>query len=151
LSAGWDLPFDRAWDGGPKLLTKGWSLYPILTWRTGFPLDVLAGLNATNVDPGPAGDGDPNLVRADLVAPNVATYNGRNQQTIAGNTGNYVFNPAAFSAAPLVALDGIAQMNAAALEGMFTEGTLGRNAFRGSGLSTTLAPRVVQIAMHIRF
>jgi hypothetical protein len=40
FSGGWDLPFDRAWQGGPKLLTKGWSLYPIVTWRTGFPLDV---------------------------------------------------------------------------------------------------------------
>jgi hypothetical protein len=133
FSGGWDLPFDRAWQGGPKFLTKGWSLYPILTWRTGFPLDVNAQLLASATDPGPAGDGDPNLVHADLVLPNVATYNARNQQTINGNTGNYFFNPAAFSAAPLVALDGIAQTNAAALVGQFTEGTLGRNAFRGPG------------------
>ncbi len=201
FSGGWDLPFDRMWDGGPKLLTKGWSLYPILTWRTGFPLDVLAGLSATNSDPGPAGDGDPNLVRADLVLPNVATYNPRNNQTINGNTGNYFFNPSAFSAAPLVALDQQAQMNAAALVGQFTEGTLGRNAIRGPGeidldialakhfkffedkldaelrmdafnafnhvnfgnpntdinspyfgqVSTTLGPRVLQVALHVRF
>ncbi len=201
FSGGWDLPFDRVWERGPKLLTKGWSLYPILTWRTGFPLDVLAGLSATNTDPGPAGDGSPNLVRADLVLPNVATYNARNQQTINGSTGNYFFNPAAFSAAPLVALDQIAQTNAAALAGMFTEGTFGRNAIRGPGdinldialakhfklledkldaelrldafnvfnhanflnpntnindpefgqVSTTQGPRVVQIALHIRF
>jgi hypothetical protein len=133
FSGGWDLPFDHAWERGPKLLTKGWSLYPILTWRTGFPLDVLAGLQATPTDPGPAGDGDPNLVRANLVLPNVATYNPRNQQTINGITANYFFNPAAFSAAPLVALDQTAQNNAAALAGMFTEGTLGRNAIRGPG------------------
>jgi Carboxypeptidase regulatory-like domain/TonB-dependent Receptor Plug Domain len=212
LSGGWDLPFERLWQGGPKLLTKGWSLYPILTWRTGFPLDVNAQLFASNTDPGPAGDGDPNLVHADLVLPNVATYNPRNQQTINGNTGNYFFNPAAFTAAPLVALDQTAQTNAAALVGQFTEGTLGRNAFRGPGfinmdlalakhfkffedkldaelrldafnvfnhanwgnpsgtctattcspitniessefgqVTTTLGPRVVQIAMHIRF
>ncbi len=133
FSGGWELPFDRAWERGPKFLTKGWSLYPIMTWRTGFPLDVLAQLQATPTDPGPAGDGDPNLVRADLVLPNVATYNPRNQQTINGITGNYFFNPAAFSAAPLVALDQTAQTNAAALAGMFTEGTLGRNAIRGPG------------------
>ncbi len=133
FSGGWDLPFDRAWERGPKLLTKGWSLYPILTWRTGFPLDVLAGLQTTPTDPGPAGDGNPYLVRADLVLPNVATYNPRNQQTINGVTGNYFFNAAAFSAAPLVALDATAQTNAAALAGMFTEGTLGRNAIRGPG------------------
>jgi hypothetical protein len=202
LSGGWDLPFDRAWAGGPKLLTKGWSLYPILTWRTGFPLDVFAGIPASNTDPGPAGDGDPNLVRADLVLPNVATYNPRNQQNIGGSVGNYYFNPAALSANPLIALDTIAQTNAAALVGQFTEGTLGRNAIRGPGdinldialakhfkffdkekldaelrmdafnvfnhanfsnpstnilsplfgqVSTTLGPRVVQIALHVRF
>jgi outer membrane receptor protein involved in Fe transport len=133
LSGGWELPFDRAWQRGPKILTKGWSLYPILTWRTGFPLDVNAQIFASPTDPGPAGDGDPNLVHADLVLPNVATYNPRNQQTINGVTGNYFFNPAAFSADRLVNLDGIAQTNAAALLGMFTEGTLGRNAIRGPG------------------
>jgi hypothetical protein len=133
FSGGWDLPFDHLWGSGPKLLTKGWSLYPILTWRTGFPLDVNAQLFASNTDPGPAGDGDPNLVHADQVLPNVAIYNAHNQQTINGNTGNYYFNPNAFTAAPLVALDGIAQTNAAALVGQFTEGTLGRNAFRGPG------------------
>lgn len=133
FSGGWDLPFDRMWSSGPKLLTRGWSLYPILTWRTGFPLDVLAGLSPTNSDPGPAGDGDPNLVRADLVLPNVATYNPRNNQTINGNAGNYFFNPSAFSADRLVTLDGIAQNDAAALMGQFTEGTLGRNAIRGPG------------------
>jgi hypothetical protein len=210
FSGGWDLPFDRAWDSGPKFLTKGWSLYPILTWRTGFPLDVSAGLIPSNTDPGPAGDGDPNLVRADLVLPNVATYNARNQQTLNGSTGNYYFNPAAFSVDRILALDQTAQTNAAALVGMFTEGTLGRNAIRGPGdinmdialakhfkffknerldaelrmdafnvfnhanfgtlagsgatapstninspyfgqVSTTLGPRVVQIALHIRF
>jgi outer membrane receptor protein involved in Fe transport len=147
FSGGWDLPFDRLWDTGPKLLTKGWSLYPILTWRTGFPLDVTAGLFATNTDPGPAGDGDPNLVHADLISPNVATYNAHNQQTINGNTGNYFFNPNAFTAAPLVALDGIAQTNAAALAGQFTEGSLGRNAFRGPGdVNLDLA-----LAKHFKF
>jgi hypothetical protein len=133
FSGGWDLPFDRAWTGGPKFLTKGWSLYPILTWRTGFPLDVSAQLVATNTDPGPAGDGAPNLVHADQILPTVATYNPRTQQTFNGNTGNYYFNPAAFTNAPLLALDATAQNNAAALIGQFTEGTLGRNAFRGPG------------------
>ena len=133
FSGGWDLPFDRAWAGGPKVLTKGWSLYPILTWRTGFPLDVSAQLFATNTDPGPAGDGAPNLVHADQILPNVATYNPRTQQTFNGNTGNYFFNPNAFTIAPLLALDNTAQNNAAALVGQFTEGSLGRNAFRGPG------------------
>jgi hypothetical protein len=201
FSGGWDLPFDRAWQRGPKLLTKGWSLYPIVSWRTGFPLDVFAGLNTTNTDPGPAGDGAAGLVRADLVLPNVAEYNPRGQQTINSNTGNYFFNPLAFSNSRLLALDNTAQSNAAGLNGVYTEGTLGRNAFRGPGyintdlslakhlkvfgekldselrldafnvfnhanfgnpntnifssqfgqVSTTQGPRVVQIALHLRF
>lgn len=200
FSGGWDLPFDRAWQAGPKLLTRGWSLYPIVTWRTGFPLDVGAGLNTTNTDPGPAGDGAPGLVRADLVLPTVATYNPRPQQTINGNTGNYFFNPLAFSNSRLLALDQTASTDAAMLNGMYTEGTLGRNAIRGPGLinmdlalskhfkfsekldaelrmdafnvfnhanfgnpntnifsslfgqvTTTQGPRVVQIALHLRF
>jgi hypothetical protein len=200
LSGGWDLPFDRAWQGGPKALTRGWSLYPIFSWRTGFPLDVGAGLNTTNTDPGPAGDGEPGLVRADLVLPNVATYGPRNQQTINGNTGNFYFNPLAFSNSRLLALDQTAQTDAAGLNGQYTEGTLGRNAIRGPGfvnmdmalskhfkfherldaelrldafnvfnhvnfgnpntnifsvnfgqVSTTQAPRVLQVALHLRF
>ena len=50
LSGGWDLPFDKLWERGPKLLTRGWSLYPILTMRSGFPLDVFANLNTTSSD-----------------------------------------------------------------------------------------------------
>jgi len=147
LSGGWDLPFDRAWQGGPKMLTRGWSLYPIFSWRTGFPLDVGAGLNTTNTDPGPAGDGAAGLVRADLALPNVATYDPRAQQTINGNTGNFYFNPLAFSNSRLLALDQIAQTNAAGLNGQYTEGTLGRNAIRGPGfVNTELA-----LAKHFKF
>ena len=50
LSGGWDLPFNRMWAAGPKRLTQGWSLYPILTWRTGFPYDISAQL-PDGVDP----------------------------------------------------------------------------------------------------
>lgn len=137
FSGGWDLPFDRMWNSGPKALTKGWSLYPIVTWRTGFPLDVLAGLTTNNTDPGPAGDGDAGEVRANLVLPNVATYNAHNQQTINGSTGNYLFNPTAFSNSSLLALDSQSQANAASLIGQFTYGTLGRNAIRGPGFINT--------------
>jgi hypothetical protein len=28
----------------PAAIGEGWSLYPILTWRTGFPFTVTAGL-----------------------------------------------------------------------------------------------------------
>ena len=133
FSGGWDLPFDRMWQRGPKLVTRGWSLYPIITWHSGFPIDVLAGLNTTNTDPGPAGDGEPGLAHADQVAQSVNIYNPRTNQTINGNTGNYYFNPNALSNARLLDLDNLAQANPAALIGQFTEGTLGRNALRGPG------------------
>jgi hypothetical protein len=67
FAGGWDLPFDRAWSSGPKLLTKGWSLYPILSWQTGFPLSIASNYNggfSAPDDPGPAADGDPFLVQA---------------------------------------------------------------------------------------
>ncbi len=137
LSGGWTLPFDKLWERGPKLLTRGWTVYPIVSWRTGFPLDVAAGLSTTNSDPGPAGDGEAGLVRADLALPTIATYNARNQQTLGGNVGNYYFNPLAFSNTRLLALDQLAQQNAALLNGQFTEGTFPRNALRGPGFINT--------------
>jgi hypothetical protein len=71
FSGGWDLPFDRMWATGPKRLTKGWSVYPIVTWRTGFPFDIPAGLGDTTdpTNPGTSGAGDPVLSHAAVVAP----------------------------------------------------------------------------------
>jgi hypothetical protein len=66
LSGGWDLPFDQVWSRGPKRLTKGFSLYPILQWHTGFPLDVNANLSTRRSSPGPSGAGDSGLVFATL-------------------------------------------------------------------------------------
>jgi hypothetical protein len=104
FSGGWDLPFERAWKAGPKKLMQGWSLFPIVTWRTGFPLDVLANLPSQNDagSEGPSGVGDPLIVRANLVGP-VNTFNPRIQQTFPGFVpgngmpGNYYFNPTSFS------------------------------------------------------
>jgi hypothetical protein len=113
FSGGWDVPFDHAWASGPKRLTQGWSLYPIVTWRTGFPIDVSANLpyafdyTAT----GPSGAGDPYSVNANLLAP-VTYYNPKRGQTFNGvagsgqdgvpSTGNFWFNPASFSTAEFV-------------------------------------------------
>jgi hypothetical protein len=91
FSGGWDLPFNR----GPKTVVKGWSLYPILSWRTGFPITVFAGLPTLNDQPGPSGAGDGGLVNANLVAP-VSLLNGHSSQTIGGNSGFFFFNPASF-------------------------------------------------------
>jgi TonB dependent receptor len=94
FSGGWDLPFNR----GPKRLVKGWSLYPILSWRTGFPLTVNGGLNSLNGDPGPSGAGDATLVNTDLVAP-VHYLDPHKQQTINGATGFFFYDPTSFAAA----------------------------------------------------
>jgi hypothetical protein len=120
FSGGWDLPFDRAWAAGPKRLTKGWSIYPIVTWRTGFPFDIPAGLGDTT-DPanfGTSGAGDPGLSHAAVVAP-IRTFDPRKLTTItptiygtdaSGNcqistgapvSGHFIFDPNSFSNIPL--------------------------------------------------
>jgi hypothetical protein len=120
FSGGWDLPFDRVWGSGPKRLTKGWSLYPIVTWRTGFPLDILPfyTTGSTTDSPGSAGQGDQGDTRVNLVGTGVTLLNPRTPQSFGGNVGNYWFNPANF---------------AQPQDGQGNYGTLGRNAFRGPG------------------
>jgi outer membrane receptor protein involved in Fe transport len=120
FSGGWDLPFDRMWSAGPKRLTQGWSLYPIFTWRTGFPFDIFAQLPFGNdpANPGSSGAGDPYLSHAALVAP-IHLLNPRHQTTIneiayttdvtgticepstTAVTGNFIFDPNSFSNVPL--------------------------------------------------
>jgi hypothetical protein len=123
LSGGWDLPFDRVWGEGPKRLTKGWSVYPIFTYRTGFPIDVPSGQyglpdSSDPTNPGTSGAGDPYLTRAAVVAP-IRTFNPRKVRTIdeityntnavTGGcqiathavTGNFIFDPNSFSDVPL--------------------------------------------------
>ena len=106
FSGGWDLPFDRVWDSGPKRLTHGWSVYPIVSWRTGFPFDVPARLANRNdpTYPGTSGAGDPLLTNAQLIAP-VQYLDPGKATTIIENiggvptpvTGNFYFNPNSFS------------------------------------------------------
>jgi hypothetical protein len=85
FSGGWDLPFSR----GPQRLVKGWSVYPILTWRTGFPFTAIDGLFTSNTAPGPSGAGDAGLVNANLTGP-VQYLNPK-------TNGLQFFNPASFS------------------------------------------------------
>ena len=97
FSGGWDLPFDKVWGSGPKRLVTGWSLYPIVTWRTGFPLSISSQLinSFAPSDPGPSGAGDGYLANA-IFAP------GFNHITIMDpkRNGNQYFNPAAFVPIP---------------------------------------------------
>jgi outer membrane receptor protein involved in Fe transport len=201
-SGGWDLPFEKLWQRGPKLLTRGWSLYPILTIRTGFPIDIFSQLNTTNSDPGPSGAGDASLVRADLVgntvpilAPNTAQTLTNPNNSNSTSYGNYWFNPASLSNARLTDLD-----NAGGTTSFYPYGTFPRNGLRGPGqtnfdlsiskhfiiregmdlelrgdafnvlnhtefrnpdttitdstfgqISTTYDPRILQLALHLRF
>jgi hypothetical protein len=108
------------WARGPKRLTKGWSLYPIVTWRTGFPFDIPAGLggNVDPTNPGTSGAGDPYLSHAAVVAPIRVLDPGRlttitptiygsdangNCQITSGTpiTGHFIFDPNSFSNIPL--------------------------------------------------
>jgi len=114
LSGNWEVPFAKAWS---SRVTKGWTLYPIFTHRSGQPLDVTAGLSTSMTQPGPSGAGDRSLVRANLVAP-IAYFDPHLSQTLSKGKGNYFFDPAAF----------VAPANDPTLR---TYGTFGRNAFRG--------------------
>jgi len=127
FSGGWDLPFDRAWGAGPKRLVKGWSLYPIFSWRTGFPLSINSDLPIDPTDPGPSGAGDGFLANANF-APgfsNISLFNPRNAgscnnpNTGLTDAGNLYFNCAAFAAVPDVLGGGY--------------GTTARDFFRGPG------------------
>jgi hypothetical protein len=100
LSGGWDLPFDHVWPRGPKRLIRGWSLFPIATYRTGFPYDVLSNIGRNRTRTGPSAAGDPDLVRANLIASSVSTFDPRQVQTFAGSIGNFYFDPADFQRVP---------------------------------------------------
>jgi Carboxypeptidase regulatory-like domain len=127
FSGGWDLPFDRI--GGPRRLVKGWSLYPIFSWRTGFPLSINSGLlsSFSPSDPGPSGAGDGYLANANY-APGfskITILNPKKQASCSNpntgltDTGNLYFNCAAFLAVPDVPGSGY--------------GNTGRDFFRGPG------------------
>jgi hypothetical protein len=95
FSGGWDLPFNR----GPQALVKGWSFYPIVFWRTGYPLTPNAGLFTENFDPGLSGLGDGGLANADQIAP-THYLNPHRILTINGSSGPYIFDPNSFSDNP---------------------------------------------------
>jgi hypothetical protein len=104
FSGGWDLPFASMWVSGPKRLTSGWSLYPIFSWRTGFPLSVFSAVDSSGgfTNPGVTGAGDLVLARANLTGQPLTTFNPRTVQNLTGdlsgtNSGNFYFNPAVFT------------------------------------------------------
>jgi hypothetical protein len=111
FSGGWDLPFANMWTSGPKRLTSGWSLYPIFSWRTGFPLTVFSDVDSSGgfTNPGVTGAGDLVAARANLTGQSLTTFNPRGVQTLTGdlsgtNSGNFYFNPGAFTTAQVGSL-----------------------------------------------
>jgi len=145
FSGGWDLPFDRAWESGPKRLTRGWSLFPIFTWRSGFPLDVFANLpdESGSFSEGPSGLGDIFLTRANVIGP-TNTFNPKVMQDFGSGPGNYWFNPNSFSNAQCGDADHLgmctpgsgifpSDTQAVASASARTYGTAPRNFLRGPG------------------
>ncbi len=107
FSGGWELPFAKAWTNGPKRLTTGWSLFPIVFAQSGIPLDALAGLHESQSKPGPSGAGDREVVRADQVTPSIHTFDPHQVQTLntinGPVTGNFWFDPNDFQLDPCIA------------------------------------------------
>jgi Carboxypeptidase regulatory-like domain/TonB-dependent Receptor Plug Domain len=142
ISGSWGLPSPKNWGGGPGLLFSGWTLQPILSHRNGEPLDVLAGLTRNRTNPGPSAAGDQTLVRANQVAP-VTYFDPRVSQTFNGRTGNYYFDPNAFSRTALLATaaQGFDPVNNPSQR---TYGNFGRNGIRGpsrTSLDLSIAKR----------
>jgi len=134
FSGGWELPFARAWSGGPKRLTTGWSLYPIVFAQSGIPLDVRAGLHQTQDNPGPSGAGDPEIVRANQLTSSIQTFDPHQVHTFTlastglPTTGNFWFNPNDFQLDPCIPTQ--TNPNPAPCPLGFY-GTFRRNSFRG--------------------
>lgn len=147
FSGGWDLPFEHLWQSGPKRLTQGWSLFPLVTWRTGFPIDIAANLPSAfdNGSEGPSGVGDPLVVRANVVGP-TNIFNPKHPQNFGQGLGNFWFNPTSFSNAQCPLGSSSSASPCVPGPGMFpsddqvvlnpslaTYGTLPRNFLRGPG------------------
>ena len=139
LSGGWELPFDHLWQSGPKRLTQGWTLYPIFSTQAGLPVDFSAGISQTSTKPGPAGDGDPGLVRPDWAGGPEQMLNPRNVETFTVNgrqvTGHFFFNPSALYIPACFSSTAIPGSGAPGACPAATYGDLQRNTLVGPGLT----------------
>lgn len=139
LSGGWEIPFDRLWSSGPRRLTTGWSLFPILSTQSGTPVDFSAGLSRTPTNPGPAGDGDVGLVRPDWSGGSEQMLDPRNVETFTVNgkqvTGHFYFNPSNLYIPACFTSTAIPGSGAAGACPSPTYGSLQRNTFHGPRLT----------------
>jgi outer membrane receptor protein involved in Fe transport len=139
LSGGWELPFAHLWESGPKRLTTGWSLYPIFSTQAGMPVDFSAGISQTSTNPGPAGDGDPGLVRPDWAGGSQQMLNPANVETFTVNgkqvTGHFFFNPSALYTPACFASKAIPGSDTPGACPAATYGDLQRNTLVGPGLT----------------
>lgn len=135
FSGGWDLPFERMLPSLPERLTQGFSIYPIVTYRTGFPLDVFATSvigGDSRTAAGPSGAGDRGLTRANLTGSGQITYfDPRQEQRLTNSsgiarTGNFYFNPGLFTTTGFPS-----SAQAIANPALRTYGTVPRNSLRG--------------------
>jgi len=136
-SGSWELPFDKACSGCSNRLTRGWTIYPIFSWRTGFPLDISAGLSRRRERPGPSGAGDGNQVRANFTGTSVPTLDPHHDSTFKSNSGVYWFDPTMFNITGLFADASVSAIrpnpDPVNDPSVRTYGTLGRNRFFGPG------------------
>jgi hypothetical protein len=149
FSGGWDLPFDRMLSSAPKRVTQGWSLYPIFSWYTGFPLDISGKVDSSGgfTNPGVTGAGDFGP-HANLTGQPITTFDPHQTQSLTGdrsgtNSGNFYFNPNAFvtaqvgsSSDPCLAPSPTcfpSTSQVIADPSLRTYGTLPRNFLRGPG------------------
>ncbi len=139
LSGGWELPFAHLWQSGPKRLTSGWSLYPIFSTQSGMPVDFNSGISQTSSNPGPAGDGDPGLVRPDWAGGSEQLLDPRNVETFIVNgkpvTGHFFFNPTNLYTPACFSSKAIPGSGAAGACPAPTYGSLQRNRFVGPRLT----------------
>jgi len=109
----WEIPFDKAFRGGPKRLTQGWQLQGIVHLSTGFPVQ----LNEPNEDASLAGSSSTDM--PNLVGP-VHLLNPHNSSS------HLVFDPSAFAQNTC---------NSPTDPGCGTFGTANRRFFHGPGIN----------------
>jgi hypothetical protein len=103
------------------------------------PVDFSAGISQTSTNPGPAGDGDPGLVRPDWLGGSEQMLNPANVETFTVNgrqvTGHFFFNPSDLYTPSCFASKAIPGSGAPGACPAPTYGDLQRNTLVGPGLT----------------